>query len=90
MSTGSYGPENRLQLAFWPSPGYNGRMERVEVQRIAQFLSDVQEGICEGDGTTTMQQQLTELYRVIKLLMDEAFQDQDLEPIRITLSNGTQ
>ncbi len=42
------------------SPG----MEKVEVQRIAGFLSDVYEGICEGDDTVTMQQQLTELYRV--------------------------
>jgi len=45
-------------------------MEKEEIQQIAVFLSDVYEGICEGDGTATMQLQLAELYRVIKRLMD--------------------
>jgi energy-converting hydrogenase A subunit M len=48
-------------------------MEKVEVQLIAGFLSDVYEGICEGDDTVAMQQQLTELYRVIRLPMNETF-----------------
>ena len=45
-------------------------MKKAEIKAIGDFLSDVYEGICEGDETTTMQQQLTELYRVIKRLMD--------------------
>ena len=45
-------------------------MERAEIKRIGDFLSDVYEGICEGEEPTTMQQQLTELYGVIKRLMD--------------------
>ena len=45
-------------------------MDKEEVKRIGDFLNDVYEGICEGDGTTTMQQQLSELYRIIKRLMD--------------------
>ncbi len=45
-------------------------MKQAEIKAIGDFLSDVYEGICEGDETTTMQQQLTELYRVIKRLMD--------------------
>lgn len=45
-------------------------MKKAEIKQISNFLNDVYEGICEGDETTTMQQQLTELYRVIKRLMD--------------------
>ena len=45
-------------------------MKQAEIKAIGDFLSDVYEGICESDETTTMQQQLTELYRVIKRLMD--------------------
>ena len=52
-------------------------MEKAEIKRISEFLSDVYEGICEGDETTTMQQQLTELYRIIKRLMDATFKAKD-------------
>ena len=45
-------------------------MEQAEIKAVGDFLSDVYESICEGDETTIMQQQLTELYRVIKRLMD--------------------
>ena len=45
-------------------------MNKAEVQEISKFLDDVYEGICEGDETATMQQQLTELYCVIKRLMN--------------------
>lgn len=45
--------------------------DKVEV--IAGFLNDVWEGICEGEDVGTVQMQLTELYRVIRLLMDETF-----------------
>jgi hypothetical protein len=62
-------------------------MEKVEVQRTVEFLSDVYEGICEGDATITMQQQLTELYRVIRSLMDatSATEDQDLKVLLASL-----
>ena len=36
-------------------------MDRSEIKRIKNFLNDAQEGIPEGDETTTMQMQLTEL-----------------------------
>lgn len=45
-------------------------MDKSEVRRIVAFLKDVQEGLCEGDEAVTMQAQLTELYRIIKRLMD--------------------
>jgi len=46
---------------------------KAEVKRIVGFLNDVQEGLCEHDDVATMQMQLTELYRVIRLLMDGTF-----------------
>ena len=48
-------------------------MKKADIKRIAGFLSDVFEGICEGDDNTTMQLQLTELYRIIRFLMDATF-----------------
>jgi hypothetical protein len=42
-------------------------MDKAKIRQIADFLNDVYEGICEGDDVATMQMQLTELYRVIKL-----------------------
>jgi hypothetical protein len=62
-------------------------MDRAEVTHIADFVNDVYEGICEGDDVTTMQMQLTEPYRVIRLLMDETFkaQDQDFKVLLASL-----
>jgi hypothetical protein len=59
----------------------------MDRRRLADFLSDVYEGICEGDDVTTMQMQLTELYRVIRLLMNETFkaQDQDVNVLLASL-----
>ena len=42
----------------------------MRIQQIADFLNDVHEGICEGDDVATMQLQSTELYRMIRLLVD--------------------
>jgi len=49
-------------------------MEKSEIRRSSDFLSDIYEGICEDDGPTAMQLYLTELY---KLLMDETFRTKD-------------
>jgi hypothetical protein len=48
-------------------------MDKAEIKRIGGFLSDVYEGICEGDEPATMQLHLSELYRIIQILMDETF-----------------
>ncbi len=62
-------------------------MEKAEIKQIADFLSNVYEGICEGDGRTTMELQLTELYDIIKRLMDTTFKtkDQQLKVLLATL-----
>jgi len=52
-------------------------MEKAEINRIGSFFSDVYEGICDGDDHTTMQLQLTELYRIIRILMDKTFETKD-------------
>ena len=56
-------------------------MEDNEAQRIARFLLDVHESICDGDEAVTMQQHLPGSYRVIKLLMDRTSEteSQDLK-----------
>ncbi len=63
-------------------------MERAEIKRIADYLKDLEEGLYEWDyrGITT-QGQLTELYRIIKRLMDATFKtkDQQLKPLLATL-----
>jgi hypothetical protein len=48
------------------------------------LLNDLQEGICEGEASPM---QLTELYRGVRLLMDETFeaQDQDLTVLLASL-----
>jgi len=61
-------------------------MEKVEVQRVVHSLLDVQEAICESGEVVTMQQRLTELYRVIKLLMDETFKTQD-QSLKVLLAS---
>jgi len=62
-------------------------MEKAEIKHIADFISDTWEGICGGDEPTTMQLQLTELYRIIKKLMDATYQtkDQQLKVLLATL-----
>ncbi len=63
-------------------------MEKAEIQRIADYLKDLEESLYEWDyrGVTT-QGQLTELYRIIKRLMDATFKtkDQQLKPLLATL-----
>jgi hypothetical protein len=51
-------------------------MEKSKIQQIVTFLNDVYEDICEGEASPM---QLTELYRAIRLLMDETFKTQDQE-----------
>ena len=62
-------------------------MNKAEIKQIADFLSDVYEGICEGDERTAMELQLTDLYKVIKRLMDATFEtkDQRLKVLLATL-----
>ena len=63
-------------------------MEKVEIKQIADYLKDLEEGLYEWDyrGITT-QGQLTELYRIIKRLMDATYEtkDQQLKPLLATL-----
>ncbi len=63
-------------------------MEKVEIKQIVDYLKDLEEGLYEWDyrGITT-QGQLTELYRIIKRLMDATFEtkDQQLKVLLATL-----
>jgi hypothetical protein len=63
-------------------------MKKAEIKQIADYLKDLEEGLYERDyrGITT-QGQLTELYRIIKRLMDATFEtkDQQLKPLLATL-----
>lgn len=63
-------------------------MEKVEIKRIADYLKDLEEGLYEWDyrGITT-QRELTELYDIIKALMDATFRtkDQQLKVLLATL-----
>lgn len=63
-------------------------MERAEIKQIADYIKDLEEGLYEWDyrGITT-QGHLTELYRIIKRLMDATFEtkDQELKPLLATL-----
>ncbi len=63
-------------------------MERAEIKSIADYLKDLEEGLYEWDyrGITT-QGQLTELYRIVKRLMDATYEtkDQELKPLLATL-----
>lgn len=54
-------------------------MDKAEIRQIGHFLSDVNEGLCEGDGQIAMQLQLQELHRIIKTLMDETSKAKDKE-----------
>lgn len=63
-------------------------MKKAEIKQIGAYLKDLEEGLVEWDyrGITT-QGHLTELYRIIKLLMDATFKtkDQQLKPLLATL-----
>ncbi len=63
-------------------------MEKAEIKSFADYLKDLEEGSYEWDyrGITT-QGHLTELYRIIKRLMDATFKtkDQQLKPLLATL-----
>jgi len=64
------------------------RMERAEIKCIAGYLKDLEEGLVEWDyqGITT-QGHLTDLYRIIKRLMDATYKtkDQQLKVLLATL-----
>ncbi len=53
-------------------------MERAEIKAIGDYLKDLEEGLYEWDyrGMTALYR-LPELYRIIKLLMDETFKAKD-------------
>jgi hypothetical protein len=66
-------------------------MEKAEIQRIGKFLTDVREEI-EGDDPVTMRLHLTELYKVIRTLTDEASKskDQGLKAVLTTMEYKAQ
>ena len=63
-------------------------MKKAEIKQIADYLKHLEEGLYEWDyrGIIT-QGQLTELYRIIKRLMDATYktEDQELKPLLATL-----
>lgn len=61
-------------------------MDKPEIKRINSFLSDVKEGLLEGDEAVTLQVQLTELCKVIKILRDEIFKTKD-QQLKIELTS---
>lgn len=61
-------------------------MDTAEIKRIGDFLNGVYEGICERDEPATMQLHLSELYRVIKNLMDETFNAKD-QKLKVLLAS---
>ena len=60
-------------------------MEKTEIKRINNFLNDVHEGLCEGDEPAAMHLQLSELYKVIKTLMDETYNAKD-QQLKVALA----
>ena len=56
-------------------------MSPKEIQHIESLLSDVQEGLFEGDELATMQLQYNELHHAMRRLMDATFEaaDQDVK-----------
>ncbi len=53
-------------------------MEKAEIKAIGEYLKDLEEGLYEWDyrGMAALYR-LPELYRIIKLLMDETFKAKD-------------
>ena len=62
-------------------------MDKAQIQKIADFLIEVREAICEGDGDGTLRLHLTALYQLIQRLMDATFaaQDQELKVLLASL-----
>ncbi len=62
-------------------------MQKAEIKSISDYLKDLEEGLYEWDyrGITT-QGHLTELYRIIKLLMDTTFKTKD-QQLKVLLAN---
>ncbi len=62
-------------------------MEKAEIKAIAEYLKDLEEGLVEWDyrGLTT-QGHLTELYRIIKRLMDATFETKD-QKLKVLLAS---
>ena len=62
-------------------------MEKAEIKAVADYLKDLEEGLYEWDyrGLPTLYH-LPKLCKLIKQLMDEAFQaDQELKPVLAVL-----
>jgi len=62
-------------------------MDKAEIQQTASILKRVRHDLSEGGGDATLHLHLTELYRVIRRLMDATFatQDQGLKMLLATL-----
>jgi len=62
-------------------------MDKAEIQQIANFLKRVRSDLFESGGDASLHLHLTELYRVIRRLMDATFttQDQGLKMLLATL-----
>ena len=56
-------------------------MTKTETDQITSFIADVHEALCEGDNPKILPLHLTELCRVIRVLMDETARadDQDMK-----------
>jgi len=66
--------------------GEDIHMEKDQIESIHNFLAGVYQRICEDSGPAAMQLYLTDLYRVIKLLMDETFKTKDQE-VKVILAS---
>ena len=62
-------------------------MEKGEIQAVADYLKDLEEGLYEWDYRTIMTQgHLTKLYEIIRQLMYATFKaDQELKPLLAAL-----
>ena len=60
-------------------------MKNSEIQHIRKLFANVHEGLCEGDPPVSMNLQLSELYQVIKRLMDETSKTED-KTVRVQLA----
>ncbi len=56
-------------------------MTKTETDQITSFIADVHEALRDGDNPKTLPLHLTELYRIIKMLMDETAraEEQDMK-----------
>ncbi len=62
-------------------------MDKAEVQQTADFLVEIDEGLCEYVGAISMHLYLTQLYRVVQRLMNamSTREDQDLKVVLAAL-----